>query len=99
MGTQVATLCVASVLQTTQSAVISGNGTHGVVLNSAGVSGTLVQNNRIGSDVNSTLDLGNTLNGIFVLDGAHNNTINALNIIVGNGLSGILLSDPTTTGL
>ena len=91
--------------------IISGNGTvnlaNGVVISGEGVQGDATSNqvvgNYIGTDVSGKLPLGNTAAGVFVLDGASNNTVGgttagARNVISGNGFDGITISDASTTG-
>jgi len=74
--------------------VISGNG-NGVVI-STGATGNQVQGNYIGTDVNGTADLGNTLTGVFI--GSTSNlvggtTAGARNVISGNGTGVQITSD------
>ena len=74
--------------------VISGNSWSGLVLES-GTFGTVVQQNRIGTDVTGTQALPNVADGI-VLDASNNNTVggtanHAGNLISGNGSSGICI--------
>ena len=73
--------------------IISGNSENGVFLGAAGAASNLVQGNYIGTDVNGTNDLGNTLQGVFV-NSASGNTIGgtvaaAGNVISGNNQNGI----------
>jgi CSLREA domain-containing protein len=75
--------------------VLGANGNFGIDLQ--GSSGNTVQGNRIGTDVNGTLDFGNTFGGINV-SGATNNLIGgatpgARNIISGNGGNGVSLTN------
>ncbi|MGI9324645.1 MAG: DUF4347 domain-containing protein [Pseudomonadales bacterium] len=88
---------------------ISGNTQYGIQLNGAtdvtyttAITGTLIQGNYIGTDSSGTVARGNGNAGIFVEDGATNNTIggavaNAGNVISGN-TDGIFLRDAATTG-
>lgn len=76
--------------------VISGNGADGVYLNGANVTTNIVQGNYVGTDVNGTADLGNSVVGI-QLNTSSSNTIGgtttgARNIISGNGGSGIIIN-------
>ncbi|MFL6335798.1 MAG: carboxypeptidase regulatory-like domain-containing protein [Pyrinomonadaceae bacterium] len=76
--------------------VISGNGAHGVRLTGAGVTANVIQGNRIGTDVNGVVALGNGNSGVFV-SGASGNTVGgavagARNVISGNLNNGVLIS-------
>jgi len=76
--------------------LISGNNEFGILL--AGTSGTLIQDNRIGTDVVGTVAVPNAFDGIYVL-GASGNTI-AGNLVSGNGRFGVfLLGESTTNGI
>ena len=80
--------------------VISGNGGHGVFVVNSSSTGTLVQNNFIGTQINPSLAAGNNASGISVFNAGNNtigggvglgntiafNTINAVDI--GEGSSG-----------
>ncbi len=83
---------------TTASArnVISGNVQQGVYLSQDGATGNVVQGNFIGTDINGTADLGNTLNGVLLDTIASSNTIGgtaagAGNVISGNNQHGVYL--------
>jgi CSLREA domain-containing protein len=76
--------------------VISANGNFGILIQNGESTGNTVQGNRIGTDVNGTLDLGNVFGGINV-SGAPNNLIGgatpgARNVIAGNNGDGVSLS-------
>jgi titin len=75
--------------------VISGNLSSGVYLNTAGATGNVVQNNRIGTDATGTAALGNARYGID-LRGPGNSIggpgVNAGNVISGNGVDGVFVS-------
>ncbi len=88
---------------TTASArnVISGNNENGIHLLGSGTTTTTVQGNYIGTDVNGTADLGNTLSGVLVTTA--NNTIGgtaagARNVISGNNRFGITIQGAAATG-
>jgi len=71
----------------------SGPGVYGIGLRVESSSGTVIQGNRIGTDVTGTADLGNVRWGIWVTDST-NTTIGgtapgAGNVISGNGENGI----------
>ncbi|HEY6804908.1 MAG TPA: Calx-beta domain-containing protein [Pyrinomonadaceae bacterium] len=78
---------------------ISGNDQNGVAITNAGASGNIIKNNVIGRNVQNQ-HLGNTVNGVFVLNGATNNfigTATAGNRFADNG-DGIHIKDAITTG-
>ena len=77
--------------------VISANGNWGVWISGAGVSGVVVEGNKIGTDVSGTVALGNVYSGIQIDSGALDNTIGgtvdgAGNVISGNADFGIEFS-------
>ena len=83
--------------------LISGNAGPGIQIQNVDTASNQVQGNFIGTNVSGTIALGNTGDGIFIADGASNNTIGgeaagARNIISGNFVDGIWLGDPGTTG-
>jgi len=74
--------------------VISGNARFGVYLDNSGTSGNVVLGNKIGTDVNGTAKLGNSIDGVAIASGATANTVGgtasgAANVISGNGLFGV----------
>jgi len=80
--------------------IISGNNGTGVALNVA--NNNTVQGNFIGTDVNGTADLGNTVSGIHVNQSANaiigGTTALARNVIAGNDGAGILIQGASATG-
>jgi hypothetical protein len=84
--------------------VISGNAGNGVRIQNSGATGNKVLGNFIGTDASGTLDRGNGGNGVFVHDGAANNTVGgttvgARNVIFGNEGYGVgIRGDNATTG-
>jgi hypothetical protein len=62
------------------------------------VSGTVIEGNKIGTDVTGTRGLGNQGNGIEEAGGAFGNTVGGGNLIAENTLDGVLISGSTTTG-
>jgi parallel beta-helix repeat protein len=78
--------------------LISGNELHGIsIFNGVGNS---ITGNKIGIDVSGTTAIGNTLNGVLLVDGTIPTTGNtiSLNVISGNQKNGIELSGGTVTG-
>jgi all-beta uncharacterized protein/S-layer family protein len=82
--------------------IISGNGSNGVLVSDAG---NVVQGNFIGTDITGTASLSNNQNGVTVTavnGGATENctiggtTVEARNIISGNGLNGVLIDGSMT---
>ena len=88
--------------------VISGNGVGpsqgwGVVVQTTGATGNVVQGNYIGTDITGTLDLGNLQDGLSINLGATNNIIGgtdpgAGNVVSGNDRYGVYILDSGTTG-
>ena len=77
--------------------VISGNLGEGLTLFGNGTSGNVVSGNHIGTDAGGTSALPNIYNGVWISDGASNNTIGgatagAGNIISGNDAAGIAIA-------
>lgn len=74
--------------------VISGNEWGGVSLHGADTSGNVVAGNYVGTDMSGTRDLGNTLDGVYIYGGAHDNwvggdTAGAGNVIACNERDGV----------
>jgi len=83
--------------------VISGSGLQGLVIRDAGTTNNLVEGNYIGLNAAGTAALPNTWAGIEIFNGAQGNSIGGTpparrNIISGNGLQGVLISDTNTAG-
>ena len=81
--------------------VISGNLGAGVVLLAA--DDNFVQGNLIGTNSSGTADVGNTLDGVILLDGASGNTVGgtasgAGNVISGNDDDGVGITEFLTSG-
>ena len=73
--------------------IISGNDSNGVRLDGGVATGNTVEGNYIGTDVNGTADLGNTLDGVLIF-AASSNTVGgtisgARNVISGNNNWGV----------
>jgi titin len=82
--------------------LLSGNGNHGISIQSSSATGNVVQGNYIGTDVNGTSALGNSWSGINLQD-APSNTIGgtspgARNLISGNTWHGVRIYGATSTG-
>ena len=73
--------------------VISGNAEAGVILTSPTAMSSIVQGNYIGTDVSGTVALGNTGNGVSIVDSSANTiggpAAGAGNLISGNGIDGL----------
>ncbi len=83
--------------------VISGNNSIGVYITGSGTSGNVVLGNLIGTDVNGTAKLGNTVEGVGIYFGATANTVGgtasgAGNVVSGNGRYGVGLHGGGTSG-
>ena len=90
--------------------LISGNVKDGVAIIGNGTNNNAVSGNYIGITIGGALTLPNTEYGIEISDGAQNNTVGGINtnpggecagdcnVISGNNLSGVFISDEGTTG-
>jgi hypothetical protein len=83
--------------------VLSGNDLGGVYIRKSGTTGNTVSGNYIGTAADGTLDLGNTRDGVYIHDGAQNNTVGGdtageRNVISGNDECGVHIADSDTTG-
>jgi subtilisin-like proprotein convertase family protein len=82
--------------------IISGNDNVGIYITESTANNNLIQGNYIGSDVTGTKDLGNTNNGVAILDASNNTvggtTIDAGNLIFGNGKNGVFINGSGSTG-
>ncbi len=81
--------------------IISGNGDQGVVISDPGTMGNVVEGNYIGLSPAGTAAISNGWAGVSIFNQATFNTIGGTasatrNIISGNGLQGVTLSDPGT---
>ena len=87
---------------TVRGLVINQFGGHGIHISGAGASGNLVEGNFIGTDANGTTDLGNVDDGVFIESGPTNTvggtTAASRNLVSGNGLKGIDISNSTASG-
>ena len=82
--------------------LISGNGDDGLKIAGFGTNDNLVQGNYIGTDITGLAALGNENHGIYIRLNASNNRIGGVapgqrNLIAGNLVDGIRLSDIGTT--
>jgi hypothetical protein len=85
-----------------QRNVVSGNGQAGILIINSGATGNVVQGNYVGTDLTGTVALGNTADGIAVLNAA-NNTIGGVvagagNLSSGNHQHGVILLVSGATG-
>ena len=83
--------------------VISGNGRYGVFVYGMGTSANLLEANLIGTNAAGTAANANLRDGVILAGTASNNiiggsTFGAGNVISGNSVLGVLLSDSGTTG-
>ena len=81
--------------------IISGNASDGIDITGVDAVNNTIVNNFIGTDITGLVDLGNTLNGIRLENGASNNTIggstaSARNVISGNDSDGIDIAGSNT---
>ena len=87
--------------------LISGNGAYGVVLLTTNTTGNVVAGNYIGTDVNGTAAIKNTLSGVRIEQAAANNRIGTngdgsgdtaeRNLISGNGGHGLSINGTNTS--
>jgi subtilisin family serine protease len=82
--------------------IISGNDNVGIYITDSNANNNLIQGNYIGSDVTGTKDLGNTNNGVAILNASNNTvggtSIEAGNLIFGNGKNGVFVNGDSSTG-
>ncbi len=83
--------------------VISGNLQDGIAIRDTNTSSNTVAGNYIGTDATGSFLVSNGWYGVDIFSAATTNTIggnvpNAMNLISGNALGGVLLSDAGTTG-
>ena len=83
--------------------IISGSVSQGIAIRDAGTQGNVVEGNYIGLNAAGTAALPNQLAGMEIFNGAQSNIIGgtqsgARNVISGNTLQGIFVSDAGTTG-
>lgn len=83
--------------------IISGNDSSGVRITGDDADGNQVYANYIGVNVGGTLDVGNLGSGVVIEEGAAGNIIGSTlaagrNLISGNGSSGVVIADETSTG-
>jgi titin len=75
--------------------VIAG-GDEGVIVSGTGTSGNAVLDNRIGTNTGGTTDLGNTLGGVLVENGATSDSVN-MNTVAFNGEGVVVGNSPSDT--
>lgn len=77
--------------------VLSGNVSAGVWITGVGVNQNVVRGNLIGTNAAGTAALPNTFAGMYILDGASNNTVSG-NVISGNFSEGLRIAGVGATG-
>jgi titin len=77
--------------------VASNNGSWGIVVFGQGATGNVIQGNFLGTDVTGTTALPNGFGGAVVAAGAAGNFFYS-NVLSGNTVYGLVLSDPGTAG-
>jgi titin len=77
--------------------LISGNSSHGIVLQDPGTTNNTVQGNYVGTNYNGTAVVGNGQGRVWIDNGSSNNTIER-NVIAGNNWSGVNLLHSGTSG-
>ncbi len=82
--------------------LIGGSGRHGIYLYGSGATGTQILGNAIGTDVTKTRSIPNTVYGIYIDNGAHDNTIGgttaaAGNLIAWNTQKGVVINAGSAT--
>jgi parallel beta-helix repeat protein len=79
--------------------LISGNNGGGVIVGALGApcTGTILRNNRIGTDASGTLALPNRYCGVYLHYGANQNEVGPGNLISGNSYCGVSVLDNGTT--
>jgi len=75
----------------------------GIAISGSSATTNTISGNYIGTDVTGSSDLGNSQWGVYIFNGAHNNTIGGdtpveRNIISGNSYSGVAISQSGTDG-
>ncbi|MGA9349155.1 MAG: right-handed parallel beta-helix repeat-containing protein, partial [Anaerolineae bacterium] len=78
--------------------LISGNGSHGLLIQQSRSRDNVVQGNYIGTDGSGQVNLGNAGDGVRVDDGGQNNVIGPNNVIAHNSGDGVTVCHDTTTG-
>ncbi|HLJ92178.1 MAG TPA: right-handed parallel beta-helix repeat-containing protein [Gemmataceae bacterium] len=78
--------------------VISGNSENGVQIDGSVSTGNVVQSNYIGTSADRSSPLGNASHGVFIADGASNNTL-AGNTLAFNGGSGVVIVSGVNNGI
>ncbi len=78
--------------------VISGNDWGGIFIRFSETMNNVITGNFIGTDVTGLINLGNFHEGIYLDYGAKNNTIGPNNVIINNGVYGIIVKHDSTTG-
>ncbi len=85
---------------TVEKNIVSGNSNYGLMIFASLSVNNIVRSNYFGTDITGSIDLGNTLDGVIIID-ASNNTIGGTlttdrNVISGNNDDGITISETGT---
>ena len=78
--------------------LISGNGLSGVGINGDKTHGNIISANYIGTHKDGNSGLGNEENGVYIFEGAYNNTIGENNLIAFNLEGGVVVMGKESTG-
>ncbi len=104
-GAGVSGLAITGAGSTIRGLVINRFSFDGISIGGAAATGNVVEGNYIGTDVTGTVDLGNTLSGVLIVDFASSNTVGgttagAGNTIAFNGSSGVsVVGDASTQNM
>ena len=100
---EVSGITITSAYNTIRGLVINRFFWQGVIISGQDAHDNTIAGNYIGTDFTGTVDLGNGGAGIFIVSGAHSNTVGGVdsgdrNLISGNDSNGIYIGDIGTNG-
>jgi len=100
---EVSGITITSAYNTIRGLVINRFFWQGVIISGQDARDNTIAGNYIGTDFTGTVDLGNRGAGIFIVSGAHSNTVGGVdsgdrNLISGNDSNGIYIGDIGTNG-